>query len=56
MSTGLRIVIGAAGGMALGYAIYHYIGCRTGACPLNSNPIVSMGLWGFMGALMASGK
>ena len=56
MNTTLRIVIGVVIGMVAGYAIYRFIGCRTGACPLNSNPFVSMGIWGLMGALMASGK
>lgn len=56
MNISLRIVIGAALGMVAGYAMYRLIGCRTGACPLNSNPFVAMGIWGVMGALVAAGK
>jgi hypothetical protein len=56
MNGTIRVVIGAIFGVAVGFAIYRYIGCRTGACPLSSNPFVAMGLWGLMGALMASGK
>lgn len=56
MNDVLRMLIGGAVGVAAGYAIYRFIGCRTGACPLNSNPYVSMAIWGVMGALVASGK
>jgi len=37
----LRIVIGIVIGGALGFANYKFIGCRTGTCPLSSNPWVS---------------
>ncbi len=56
MSGMVRIVAGAVMGAVVGYAIYRFIGCRTGACPLNSNPYISMALWGLMGALVAGGK
>lgn len=56
MNISLRIVIGAALGMVAGYAMYRFIGCRTGACPLNSNPFVSTGIWGCIGAFMAVGS
>jgi hypothetical protein len=51
-----RIIIGGVLGAIAGYAIYRFIGCRTGTCPLNSNPFIAMALWGLMGALMASDK
>ena len=35
------IFIGALGG----YAYFYFIGCRTGTCPLTSNPWLSI-LWG----------
>jgi hypothetical protein len=56
MNNTLRTWIGAVVGALAGYAVYHWIGCRTGACPLNSNPFVSMGIWGLMGALIAGKK
>ncbi len=52
----IKLIIGAVIGVAAGYAIYRFIGCRTGACPLNSNPWVSMGIWGAIGVLMAINK
>jgi len=28
-------------GAALGYVYYHFIGCATGTCPIQSNPYIS---------------
>jgi hypothetical protein len=53
MSIGWRMVLGAAAGAAFGWAMYRFVGCRTGACPLNSNPWVSMTLWAVVGFLFA---
>lgn len=41
----LIIVLGGV----LGYAYYYYVGCRTGTCPITSNPWISTGY----GALFA---
>lgn len=51
-----RFVMGGVVGAALGYGIYRYIGCSTGACPLNANPYVSVLLWSMIGALMVGGR
>ena len=56
MNPTLKIVLGAAGGAAVGFLVYRFVGCRTGACPLNSNPWTSMIVWGLVGFLMASGR
>ena len=45
----LPIALGAAGG----YAYYRFVGCRTGACPLTSNPWVSTLYGALIGALIA---
>lgn len=37
LKTGLFILIGAIGG----YAYYHFIGCRSGACAITSSPYIS---------------
>jgi hypothetical protein len=55
MAMMLKAVLGAAGGAAVGYAMYRFAGCRTGACPLNSNPYVAMATWGLLGALFVAG-
>jgi len=36
---------GILSGLAGGYLYYHFIGCRTGTCPITSSPWLSM-LWG----------
>ena len=51
-----KSVLGAVIGAAVGYAMYRFVGCKTGACPLTANPWVAMAIWGFMGLLLSSGK
>lgn len=41
----IRMLIGAAVGGLIGYGVYRFIGCSTGACPITSNPWMST-LWG----------
>ncbi len=43
------VVIGAV----LGYAYYFFIGCRTGACPITSNPYISTLYGAFAGLIFA---
>ena len=52
----IRAVIGAVLGAAVGFAIYKFIGCRMGACPLSGNPYIAMLLWGFLGVMVALGR
>ncbi len=52
----LKSILGAAAGAAIGFLIYRFIGCRTGTCPINSNPWISMAVWGVVGFLVASGR
>ncbi|MCX7819938.1 MAG: DUF6132 family protein [Kiritimatiellae bacterium] len=54
MSGALRIVMGAAAGAALGWTVYRFIGCRTGGCPLTSNPWTAMIVWALLGAMLAA--
>ncbi len=56
MNSIVRIVIGALIGAAIGFAMYKFIGCRTGACPFLGNPYIAMTIWGLAGALMGAGK
>ncbi|MDD2236635.1 MAG: DUF6132 family protein [Kiritimatiellae bacterium] len=53
MSMGLRMLIGAVIGGGLGWAVYRFIGCSTGACPITSNPYVSIILFAVVGLLLA---
>lgn len=56
MSIIWRGVLGALVGAAIGFAMYRFVGCRTGACPLTANPFVAMAIWGAIGAMLALGK
>jgi hypothetical protein len=56
MSPLLKSVIGGVVGLAVGYAMYRFVGCKTGACPLTANPWVAMALWGLMGLLLGGSK
>jgi hypothetical protein len=51
----IRGAAGAVAGGAVGYAMYRFVGCRTGACPLTGNPWVSVAIWALFGLLFASG-
>ena len=51
----VRMLIGAVVGAALGYALYRFVGCRGGACPLTGSPWITPVLWAILGALMARG-
>jgi hypothetical protein len=50
----LRIFIGAAVGVVLGFGWHKLAGCPTGACPLTANPFVAT-LYGMTaGAVIAT--
>ena len=50
----LRLFIGAVVGGILGFAYYKFVGCNSGTCPLTSNPWLSAGYGGVLGAQVAS--
>lgn len=45
----LKTILGIALGAMVGYLYYRVVGCRSGACPLSSNPWISTLYGGFMG-------
>jgi len=49
--TGIVVV-----GALLGYAYYYYVGCRTGACPITSNPWISTGYGAFFALVLVLGS
>ena len=48
----LKPVLFTAGGALVGLAYYYFVGCPTGACPLTSNPLITMAYMGFIGWLL----
>ncbi|MGD9874321.1 MAG: YtxH domain-containing protein [Kiritimatiellia bacterium] len=56
MSAVARVVIGAVAGALVGAAMYKFVGCRTGACPLTGNLYISMFIWALIGVMAAGGK
>ena len=52
----IRTLIGGAVGAALGFAMYKFVGCTTGTCPLTANPFIAMAIYGGIGAMLAAGK
>ena len=42
------VIFGGAGG----YAFYRFIGCKSGACPITSNPWLSILYGAFLGFLL----
>ncbi len=47
----LKLFIFVVAGAIAGYLYYFFIGCRTGTCPITSNPYLSM----FYGSLIGVG-
>jgi hypothetical protein len=52
----VRMLIGGVLGAALGFVLYKFVGCKTGACPITANPFVAMAVYAGIGALLAAGK
>ncbi|MEB2312751.1 MAG: hypothetical protein OZ921_01045 [Sorangiineae bacterium] len=50
------IVLAMALGGSGGYAYYRLIGCRSGVCPIGSNPVVSVIYGVVLGYLLAGGR
>ena len=49
----VRSFIGAVIGGLVGYALYRFVGCSSGACPITSNPWASTIIGMIVGTLVA---
>jgi len=47
-------ILATLAGAGLGFLYYKFIGCRTGSCPITSNPWISMIWGGLIGFLLAA--
>ena len=52
----IKLTLGAAVGAALGFSYYYFVGCRTGGCPITSNPYISIVYGSAIGLLLSWGK
>ena len=50
----IKVILGIVIGGALGFGMYKLVGCSSGACPLTSNPWISMIYGAVIGVLVAS--
>lgn len=50
-----RTVAFAIGGAILGFGYYKLVGCRSGSCPITSNPYISTLFGAVMGFLAGGG-
>jgi hypothetical protein len=49
----VRLIIGVVVGGLVGYGMYRFIGCSTGACPITANPWTSIIFGMVFGALLS---
>jgi hypothetical protein len=50
----LKLVAFVLGGAVFGFAYQRFIGCRTGTCPITSNPWISTAYGALLGLLAAT--
>ncbi|MFZ5947865.1 MAG: DUF6132 family protein [Stygiobacter sp.] len=49
----IKRILPVIAGAILGYAYYYFIGCRTGSCPITSNPWISTFYGAFAGLIIS---
>jgi len=48
----MRLALFVLGGALSGYLYYRLVGCRSGVCPITSNPYISAGYGAMMGLML----
>jgi hypothetical protein len=48
----IKLSIFTIGGAAIGFAYYYFVGCRSGSCPLTSNPFITTVYGSLMGLVL----
>ena len=49
----MKIFLGIVIGAVIGFALYKFVGCPTGTCPITSNPYTSTLLCAIAGGIIA---
>jgi hypothetical protein len=52
----LKFSAGILLGGVLGYAYFYFVGCRSGSCPITSNPMISSAYGSLLGGLLTFGR
>ena len=52
----MRMLIGALLGGLIGYGYYRLVGCSTGACPITSNPYITITYGAIVGIVISLWK
>ncbi len=47
----MKLIIASILGGILGFAYYKIVGCRSGVCPITSNPYISIVFGALLGAM-----
>jgi hypothetical protein len=48
----IKLSLFTISGAVVGFAYYYFIGCRTGSCPLTSNPLITTAYGSLMGLVL----
>jgi F0F1-type ATP synthase assembly protein I len=49
----MKLILFVLGGALAGYLYYRFVGCRSGACPITSSPIISTVYGAMLGFLLS---
>jgi len=52
----IKPILGLLLGGVAGFAYYYFVGCRSGACPITGNPLISTAYGSLLGGLMTFGR
>jgi len=48
----IKLSLFTIAGAVVGFAYYYFVGCRSGSCPLTSNPLITTAYGSLMGLVL----
>jgi len=51
-----KMILGVVIGGVLGFSYFYFVGCKTGTCPITSNPYISIAYGSIIGLFLAMGS